>query len=66
MQTIDGKKNTFWQVFKSVAAGMFGVQSEKNRLRDFSQHSFIPFLSIGIVFVTGLVFLLVTIVNLVV
>lgn len=66
MSAIDGERNKFWQIFKSVAAGMFGVQSEKNRLRDFKQQSFIPFLGIGIVFVTGLVLILVAIVKVVV
>ncbi|WP_340680204.1 DUF2970 domain-containing protein [Paraglaciecola sp.] len=56
----------YWQVLMSVAASMFGVQSQLNRQRDFKQTSFIPFLCVGIVFVLGLVLLLVAIVSFVV
>jgi DMSO/TMAO reductase YedYZ heme-binding membrane subunit len=60
------KNSQYWQVLKSVAASMFGAQSHKNYQTDFKQPSFIPYLSIGIVFVVCLVLLLITIVNLVV
>ncbi|MDC0603364.1 DUF2970 domain-containing protein [Aliiglaciecola sp.] len=57
--------NSLWNVFKSVAASMFGVQSHRNYQHDFEQKSFVPFLLVGIIFVIGLILGLVLIVNLV-
>lgn len=37
-----------WQLFKSVGAALLGVQSERNRQRDFSQSNIWPFLFLGI------------------
>ena len=45
----------FWQIFKSVAASMFGVQSEKNRQLDFQKSSIVPFVVVGILFVAGFI-----------
>ena len=45
----------YWSVFKSVAASMFGVQSEHNRQVDFQKKSILPFLLIGILFVVGFI-----------
>ncbi|WP_088331385.1 DUF2970 domain-containing protein [Lacimicrobium sp. SS2-24] len=43
---------SWWEVVKSVAASMFGVQSEKKRQADFSSHqSIVPFLIVGVIFV---------------
>jgi hypothetical protein len=53
----------FWQLLLSVAAAMFGVQSQNNYVRDFQETSFVPFLMIGILFVFALVISLVTLVN---
>lgn len=54
-------KPSLLDVIKSVAASIFGVQSAKNRERDFQQHSVIPYIVVGIIFVImlilGLVFL---------
>lgn len=55
----------WWQVFKSVAASVFGVQSHQNYESDFQKKSFVPFLVVGIIFVTALVLGLVLLVNLV-
>ena len=38
----------FWQVTASVLAAMFGVQSQKNRERDFSKGKPIHFIVIGL------------------
>jgi hypothetical protein len=38
------------QVVASVLAAAFGVQSKKNRERDFKQGRFLPFIVTGIVF----------------
>lgn len=44
------QKPGFRQVLGSVLAGALGVQSSKNRERDFSQNSFLPYIIGGIVF----------------
>ena len=56
-------KTNLWQVFKSVAASVFGVQSDANYRNDFEQTSFVPFVIVGILFVIGLIGILVLIVN---
>jgi len=58
-------KNNLWQVFKSVAASVLGVQSDANYKKDFEQTSFVPFAIVGVIFVLGLIALLVLVVNLV-
>ncbi len=60
---MDNAKTGLWDVFKSVAASVFGVQSSANRERDFQQHSFVPYLADGVVFVVALVVSLVLIVS---
>ncbi|MDO6706222.1 DUF2970 domain-containing protein [Photobacterium sp. 1_MG-2023] len=50
------KKNN---VFRSVAAAMFGVQSDRNRQQDFSQPSALPFILAGVVFIVVFVMILV-------
>ncbi len=42
------KTNNFWQVFASTLAALFGVQSEKNRNRDFTSGKYLPYLVSGI------------------
>ncbi|SKA49076.1 Protein of unknown function [Enterovibrio nigricans DSM 22720] len=39
------------EIIKSVFAAMFGVQSDKNRQRDFQQASMVPYIVVGVVFV---------------
>ncbi|MFT5234762.1 MAG: hypothetical protein ACI90A_000123 [Shewanella sp.] len=39
----------FWHLFSSTLAAFLGVQSEKNRQRDFKTNSPIPFIFMGIV-----------------
>lgn len=43
-------KPSWLQVAGSVIAGALGVQSRKNRERDFAQSSFVPYIIGGIVF----------------
>ncbi len=54
----------FWDVFKSVAASMFGVQTEKNRELDFQKKSLTPFIVIGILFVLGFIGVIMLVVTL--
>ncbi len=48
-------KATLLQVLMSVAAAFFGVQSERNRVRDFSQNSVIPYIATGLIMTFALV-----------
>lgn len=56
----------FWSVTFSVIAAAFGVQSDKNRQRDFSQGSPLPYIVGGLIFTAVFVLTLVGIVMLVV
>ena len=54
----------FWQVFVSTLAAFFGVQSEKNRHRDFNENeSPLAFIFMGIIMAILLVFGLIFIVS---
>jgi len=55
---------SFWQVVKSVLAGAFGVQSDKNYQQDFNQSSPMPYILVGIAFVVLFVLSLVFLVSL--
>lgn len=46
----DNKPPTFWQVLHSVMAAAFGVQSSKNRARDFTHGKPGQFLLLGLLF----------------
>ena len=58
-----GDRSSFFNVLVSVAASMFGVQSEKNRQFDFEQNSFLPYLVVGIMFVVFFVLSLIALVS---
>ncbi|WP_426139321.1 DUF2970 domain-containing protein [Pseudomonas sp. DWP3-1-2] len=46
----DGKPPTFWQMLHSVMAAAFGVQSGKNRERDFTHGKPMHFVALGLLF----------------
>ena len=46
----NGKPPTFWQMLQSVVAAAFGVQSGKNRARDFTHGKPSHFIFLGILF----------------
>lgn len=54
MSDTDPKKPSFWQVVLSILAAAIGVNSERNRERDFSASSPLPFIIGGVIF--GVVF----------
>ena len=56
---------TFWQVLGSTLAAAFGVQSSKNRKRDFSQGKASHFILMGVGFTAVFVLIMVVIVSLV-
>jgi hypothetical protein len=55
----------FKETFKSVGAAFFGVQSDKNRERDFTQGKFSYFIIAGLIAVILFITVLITIVSLV-
>jgi hypothetical protein len=46
----ENKPPTFWQMLHSVLAAAFGVQSSKNRSRDFSHGKPAQFVMMGVLF----------------
>lgn len=46
----DGTPPTFWQMLHSVMAAAFGVQSQRNRARDFSHGKPVHFILLGVAF----------------
>ena len=55
----------FKDTFKSVGAAFFGVQSDKNREKDFKEGKFSHFVIAGVIAVVLFIGVLVTIVSLV-
>ena len=55
----------FWDIVKSTLAGALGVQSEKNRERDFRHGSLKAFIAAGIIFTVIFVGVVITVVKLV-
>jgi hypothetical protein len=55
----------FKETFKSVGAAFFGVQSDKNRERDFTQGKFSYFIIAGVIAVVIFITVLISIVSLV-
>jgi hypothetical protein len=62
----DNKPPTFWQMLHSVMAAAFGVQSGKNRARDFTHGKPSHFVTLGILFTAVFALTLYGIVQLVV
>lgn len=56
---------TFWQVLGSTLAAAFGVQSSKNRKRDFTRGSAGQFILMGIGFTVVFVLIMIGVVRLV-
>ncbi len=54
------------QVIKSVLSAIIGVQSEKNRQKDFEQGSLSTYVIVGIIFIALFVFGLVSLVSVIV
>lgn len=59
------KKPSFWQVIASVLASFIGVQSHRNRERDFKHGNVLHFIIAGIVLTVLFVLLIYTVVQLV-
>lgn len=59
------KKLSFWQTMGSVIAASFGVQSQKNKERDFEKGSISGFIAAALIFTVVFVVTLVVVVRLV-
>ena len=59
------QKPGLWSIVQSTLAAAFGVQSEKNRERDFQHGNIWVFIAAGIIFTTIFVFSVIGIVKLV-
>lgn len=59
----DKSKAPIGQVISGVFAAMFGVQSDKNREKDFAVTNYKTYVYVGIVFTVVLVFGIVGVVN---
>lgn len=61
-----GKKPSFFQLVGSILSGAVGVQSSKNRERDFQGNSIMPYVVGGIIFTALFIGTIVTVINLLV
>lgn len=61
---IDNKPPTFWQMLHSVLAAALGVQSGKNRARDFTHGKASHFIALGVLFTLVFVLVLIGLVQL--
>ena len=59
------KKPNFWQVVFSTLAAFLGVQSNKNRERDFKHGNFYAYVVSGLIFTILFIFAVVSVVKLV-
>jgi len=61
----DERKLGFWSIVLSTLAAAIGVQSQKNRERDFAQGRPLAFIVAGVIFTVLFILTVVTVVNLV-
>ncbi len=61
----DTHKPGFWEVVISVLAAALGVQTSKNRKRDFTQGNPLVFIAAGLIFTILFVLTLIGVVNLI-
>lgn len=59
----DHKPLSFWEVVGSTFAAALGVQTYKNRQRDFTRGNILAFIFSGVLFTFGFVFAVVAVVN---
>ena len=57
------QKPNFWQIVLSTLAAAFGVQSNKNRERDFSGGSIYTYIAAGVIFTVVFVIVMIVIVK---
>ncbi|MDP1521176.1 DUF2970 domain-containing protein [Porticoccus litoralis] len=59
------KKPGFWQIVFSTMAAFFGVQSNKNRERDFKHGNIYAYVASGLIFTVIFIFCVITVVKMV-
>lgn len=59
------KKPSFWQIVFSTLAAFIGVQSNKNRERDFKHGNFMAYVVAGLIFTVAFIFTVITVVRMV-
>lgn len=62
-KTPDKRTLTFWEVFGSTFAAAIGVQSNANKVRDFTHGKFIHYVFSGLIFVACFVMVIILIVR---
>tara|TARA_R110000822_G_scaffold60287_4_gene150199 strand:+ start:37004 stop:37237 length:234 start_codon:yes stop_codon:yes gene_type:complete len=62
----DEKKPSFWQIVFSTLAAFLGVQSNKNRERDFKYGNIYVYIVSGLIFTIMFIFTVVSVVKLVI
>lgn len=65
MNDDNDQKPGFWQIVFSTLAAFFGVQSNKNRERDFKHGNIYAYIASGLIFTTLFIFCVVVVVKLV-
>jgi len=63
---MSAERPSLLDVFKSVIASFFGVQSEKNRKRDFEKGEPVQFIVVGLILTIAFIFMMFAIVKLVI
>jgi hypothetical protein len=64
--TEEGREPGFWEVVMSVLAAALGVQTSKNRERDFTKGNPLVFIAAGLIFTILFVLTLIGVVNLII
>ena len=61
----DNQKPSFWQIVLSTLAAFLGVQSNKNRVRDFKHGNIYAYIVSGLIFTILFIFCVVSVVKIV-
>ena len=62
---VEEKAPSFWQIVFSTMSAFLGVQSNKNRVRDFKNGNFLAYVISGLIFTAVFIFCVVFVVKLV-
>jgi hypothetical protein len=62
---VEEKAPSFWQIVFSTMSAFLGVQSNKNRVRDFKHGNFLAYVVSGLIFTAIFIFCVVSVVKLV-
>lgn len=62
---VEEKAPSFWQIVFSTMSAFLGVQSNKNRVRDFKHGNFLAYVVSGLIFTAIFIFCVISVVKLV-